>query len=257
MEAVAAEFGHVACFPGVATVQERRRGTMRVADVEVGDQLVGLGGSFSRVATFLHNNADVAEVFLEICYRRTVGGGGHLLVSPQHLVHARLRGRSSRDPSSQAWCDEDRGIDGLLRKPEIAWSWAPAENIRPHDELNDGNNSPLVVESVSRVCLQGVFAPLTATGELLVNGALCSCYAPPSAWMIPHMACHTAMLPVRLLDAARVVVERMSRVKDCKEPPLFSVEALWLLPLMPDTSLHPWASGLLRLATAMQPLQNA
>jgi len=227
MDAVAAQFGGPACFPGIATVQERRRGTIRVGDVEVGDELAVSGGSFSRVAAMLHDNANVTEVYLRVQY-----DGGSLLISPQHLVRARLHGQ----------CEED---------PVDDWSWTAAEDIRPQDELSGESGVPVIVQSIARICLVGAFAPLTGKGELLVDGVLCSSYAPPSAWRVPHSACHAVMLPVRLLDNARQAVENLTSSKDGKGP-LFSVDAVWLLPKLSDESLHPWASGLLRAAMATQ-----
>lgn len=263
MDAVASQFGGGVCFPGLATVQERRRGTIRVADVEVGDELAAAHGSFSRISALLHDNADVSEVYLQIRYEGLTGNSGALLVSPQHLVRTRLRsaaGTGSSDDRRAAGLSvkslvkfECLGslVEILNQRRKEGWTWSAAEDIRPHDELNDGNGLPVTVLSVSRVCLGGAFAPLTASGELLVNGVLCSCYAPPSAWMVPHSACHAAMVPVRLLDSARTVVESLS--EDDKGS-LFTVDAVWLLPPMPDASLHPWASGLLRAALATQSL---
>lgn len=268
LEAVDAQFssfGGGSCFPGAATVLERRRGTMRVADVEVGDELAVSSDSFSRVVALLHDNADITDVYLQIRYDVPGGDGGSLLVSPQHLVRARCHGRLADDSAEPGAVDTIiRSASPLvtlpclpswdLKKPgsKRKWMWIAAEDIRPDDELYDESGMTGVVRSTSRCCNLGAFAPLTASGELLVNGVLCSCYAPPSAWMVPHDACHASMWPVRLLDNARVAVESLTRVKDVHKESLFTVDAVWLLPRLPDSSLHPWASGMLRAAMATQ-----
>jgi len=266
--AVKAEFGRGMCFPALATVHECRRGIMRMADVEVGDEIMDSRGSFSQVVAMLHNNTAIAEVYLQIHYNTPDGHGRSLLISPQHLVRTRLHGRVSDDAAGAASTTASRirlpsivaideclkhGANGIFMKhrsrPE--WSWTPAEDIRQDDELVDEHGKPVSVRSVDRVCVAGAFAPLTASGQLLVNGVLCSCYAPPAAWTVPHSACHAAMLPVRLLENARSAVERLSSVKD-SDVPLFTVDAVWLLPRMEDATLHPWASGLLRMAICTQ-----
>lgn len=229
--AVAQEFGKRGlCFPGTASVQERRRGTIHIGDVRIGDELVGAGGEHSRVVALLHNKADTAEVYLQIHYRRRDTSSGRLTISPGHLVCSR---------------------QGACFDAEANWDWIPAENVRPGNELEDENGEPAVVESVNRACCLGAFAPMTAAGDLTVDGILCSCYAPPVELRLSHSSCHAAMLPLRLLDSTKLAVENWTRPKGSKEP-LLTVDALWLLPGMNDKSIHPWASGLLRTAIVAQ-----
>merc|ERR1712194_971349 len=105
--------------------------------------------------------------------------------------------------------------------------------------------APVVVNEVRRVMLQGAHAPLTASGNLLVDGILCSCYAPPAAWGLSHRLCHSSMMPLWFLDTMRSVVEGFTVLEELKDPVL-TVEALWLLPKCEGMSIHPYASGLLR-----------
>jgi len=220
--AVASEFGgRGLCFPGSATVQERRRGTILVGDVRIGDELIAAGGKHSRVVAFLHTKADTVEVYLKIHYRRTDGSEGCLAVSPAHLV--------------------------CVRKDGAEWDWVAAQDVRPGSDLEDERGKAALVQAVHRACGVGAFAPLTISGDLVVDGVLCSCYAPPAAWEVPHGACHASMAPLRLLDSTKIAVESFTHFKGAKDP-LLTVEALWLLPSMQDASIHPWASGLLRTA---------
>lgn len=233
--AVASHFTDALCFPIGATVSERCRGTIGIADVRVGDELAAEGGEPCRVVALLHANPVAMALYLQIRH-----AAGELCVSPHHLVRVRRRAVPFR---AAAGLGDTPGF----APPEDGWSWAAAQDVRPGDELVDGEGRSLAIEEMRRACLPGVFAPLTASGVLLVDGVLCSCYAPPAAWTVDHGACHTAMLPLRLLDALREVVERWSRPGRSKEP-LLTVEALWLLPRGRDLSVHPYASGLLRAA---------
>jgi len=153
MDAVAAQFGGGMCFPGSATVQERRRGTVCVADVEVGDELAVSSGSFSRVVGLLHDNADVTEVYLQIRYDGPGGEGGCLLVSAQHLVRARLRGRFAAGDSTKEACTDDLSSGWLMKKPvaKYEWTWTAAEDIRPQDDLTDQNGSNFNVMTFSNL----------------------------------------------------------------------------------------------------------
>lgn len=249
--AVASQFGGGACFPATATVQESRRGTIRMADVRVGDELVGKGGSFSRVIAHLHDCPKGVALYLRIKH-----ASGELLVSPQHLVYVRrhlaqLRNKTSASVGSNTGFCRQFGDSPNCAPSAYQWVWLPAQDIRSGDELEDMHGDPVTVQAVSRACLHGIYAPLTSDGLIIVNGILCSCYAPPTEWNVPHAACHVSMLPLRLLDSARTAVERWSKLSETKEP-LLTVEAMWLLPLSNDPTIHPWASGLLRSAQLTQ-----
>mmetsp|Transcript_20432 Transcript_20432/g.36522 ORF Transcript_20432/g.36522 Transcript_20432/m.36522 type:complete len:270 (+) Transcript_20432:3-812(+) len=233
------------CFPATATVQESRRGTIKMADVRVGDELVSQGGSLSRVIAHLHDCPKAVALYLRIKHT-----AGELLVSPQHLVHVRRhlaprRTEISSAAGSNAGCSRRLGDSPNGAPCARQWAWLPAQDIRSGDELEDMHGTSVTVQAASRACLHGIYAPLTADGMLIVDGILCSCYAPPTEWNVPHAACHVSMLPLRLLDSARTAVERWSKLGDSKEP-LLTVEAMWLLPLGSDPTIHPWASGLLR-----------
>uniref|UniRef100_A0A7S4QDF5 Hedgehog protein Hint domain-containing protein n=1 Tax=Alexandrium monilatum TaxID=311494 RepID=A0A7S4QDF5_9DINO len=254
----------VGCFPGLATVRERRRGVIRISTVGVGDELVGLDNAPSRVIALLHANADVLAEYLHLEH-----AGGELAISSRHLLRARCRRRGGRrhfdevqlremagaTPSSASRAVvHERGIP-----EDTAWEWVAAEAIRPGDQLQDAHGQPSAVRVVRRAEHRGAFAPLTADSAVLVDGVLCSCFAPPQVWPFPHATCHAAMLPLRLLDGLRLAAERWSRPGGGKEP-LLTVEALWLFPPGGDCTLHPYAAGLLgatEIAAALHRLWKA
>jgi hypothetical protein len=189
----------------------------------------------------LHSRACGCVLYLRI----RVESGKELHVSPQHLIRARRQqvwAPGELSPSNEPVGDTvPLGYENVEASPR----WLAAQDIRPGDELEDASSNPMVVCEIARACRQGAFAPLTANGTLLVDGFLCSCYAPPPAWAIPHELCHSAMMPLRALDNLRSVVEDWSRDDDTKVP-LLTAEAIWVLPQVGDPTIHPWASGLLR-----------
>merc|ERR1712008_77069 len=245
--AVDKHFGSTSvCFPSVATVWEKRRGQVTIDKISVGDEINAERGEPSRVIALLHNNPEQNASYLKVRYNE-----GELVVSPQHLVRARICPDLNVEGSSFA----SKYALGL------SWTWLPAEDLRPGDELEDGNGAAVRVEAVSWELLRGAHAPLTASGAMLVEGILCSCYAPPVAWCLPHQACHSAFVPLRVIDSLRNTVEQLSRPRGAKEP-LLTVEAMWMLPTPPagaglPRGLHPYAAALLLAAQTVQRITTA
>ena len=70
-----------------------------------------------------------------------------------------------------------------------------ASTVRVGDHLVSGRSGPTKVTSVTSRLETGVYSPLVATGTLLVDDLLASCYADWSS----HDLAHLATLPYRLL----------------------------------------------------------
>lgn len=228
--AVASHFsGGSSCFPANATVDERQKGRLRIRDVQVGDEIVVPGGDTSRVVALLHADPEIVALYLVIQY-----ASSQLVISPEHLLWVSAKAKS---PNEHA--------DGS------SWSWRAAQDVRVGDAMESSGGEPVTVQFVHRVCMRGAFAPLTESGQLLVNGIRCSCYSPPSVLRVRHELCHSAMMPLRALDAARVWLEQASKPGD-EDDPVLTLGAVWLLPKAGDPSLHPYAGGLLSLVAAAQ-----
>lgn len=222
-DANAEEGGGKMCFPASATVQESRRGRIYLANVHVGDEIISQGGAVSRVVALMHEDANVVAEYLTLEH-----DGGKLLISPQHLLFV------SHTNTTSGGSNE--------------WSWAAAEQVRPGDMVQNEDGEPLNVFSVKTERAKGMFAPLTVDGVMLVDGVLCSCYAPPTAWSVAtHTACHAAMLPFRILEVMRGITERASTTGDKASRPLLTVEPMWLLPRGQhcDKTMHPYCASLL------------
>eukprot|EP00928_Gymnodinium_smaydae_P008130 TRINITY_DN12940_c1_g2_i1.p1 TRINITY_DN12940_c1_g2~~TRINITY_DN12940_c1_g2_i1.p1 ORF type:complete len:429 (+),score=50.76 TRINITY_DN12940_c1_g2_i1:83-1369(+) len=248
--------GGMSCFPASAIVWERRRGGIPIEDVSCSDELAIGDGCFSPVLGMLHALPEESVLYVRIRY----GAVGSLTMTPQHLVRVRRRPRAPRasttemafpmsgDSLASASLESDNGVDA-----HTSWEWLAASAVLPGDELCDTQGAPVLVREVARLLAEGAYAPLTASGTLLVDGVLCSCYAPPTAWRFSHDVCHAAMAPLRVLDTLRRFVERATLV-DGSTNPILTMDALWLLPKYSDPSLHPWASGLLRCTVTARAL---
>jgi len=225
-----------ACFPASAFLQDRSRGTISIADVRVGDEVAQSQCGFTEVVALLHVDTYNTHIYIEVSH-----ACGKLYISPQHF----LRLRSHRAPvhdSAISVCQNRCAGKAANRRDK--WIWSRACDMRPGDELQDGKGETRTVHSLRRVCLVGAYAPLTQSGEILVDGVLCSCFAPPRHVAVPHELCHAAMLPLRVLYCMKTAMEQLSRFPGFTKP-IFTVDALWLLPKGKNKTLHPWPAGLL------------
>lgn len=205
------------CFPASALVMGRH-GPIRMEDLRLGDELECAQGDFSPVIAMLHRSPGTKMTYLRIQHDR-----GSLAVSSNHLLYL---------------CQP--GADG-------SWRWAPAADVRPGDLLQHAAEVAVVL-SVSVEVESGVFAPLTLCSTLLVDGVLCSCFAPPEELGLSHSLCHRALAPLRFWYYARRNLEASTTVRmgeNCQ--PILTLDACWLpLPTLRDGStLHPYADTLL------------
>ena len=146
------------CFPGSGRVWVRNQGEMEIADLHRGQEILTSTG-FSQVLGFLHREVQVSGVYIEICtesYSKITVSGEHVLFIETVAECARMN-----IPACLVRTGEHR----LLK-------------LSP-----DGSFVPVTVVGVTRgVVKTGIYAPLTETGDLVVDGFWCSCYATPVHW---------------------------------------------------------------------------
>lgn len=192
------------CFPGESMVQTRGRGLVPMATLEADEEVLAEGAAgvlaYESVLGFMHIVRAEEAPFLTVKHER-----GILRATAGHLVFV---------------------VDGHVRIDRPLGLLKPGDLLLAADSSN--LDSPMVLSRVtsihsSRTAL-GLYAPLTASGTVIVDGVVASIYATPSlAVQMPHAAAHAALLPVRLyhrfglgriiafgLDAA----ERWGFVKD-------------------------------------------
>lgn len=161
------------CFPAGASVVTPQ-GAKRMEDLRVGDtvRVMTTDGrlTWSQVCGWAHRDQQASAPYL-----RLTTSHRQLVVSGDHLV-ATIAGSSI--------------------------SFVPAKTIQPGHTLVECDNSTAEgsagvwgnrVVSVDAVHAQGVFAPLTLTGTVVVDGVAASCYAATKS----HTLAHAAMKPVR------------------------------------------------------------
>jgi len=197
------------CFPGDSSVVVRDRGSVRLADLQVGDAVLALdsrrpdargqqadtGGRwellFDTVITWIHRAPDAEGEVLRIRH-----DAGQVQLTASHFLFVRKPGREVAVPCR-------------------------AEEVRPGDRLLapwiDGSLAEPVVLSVDQVWKRGLYAPLVGCGTVFVDGTAASCYAlPENLHASPvfrhvsrladgrglHAAAHALFLPLRLLHSA-------------------------------------------------------
>ena len=175
------------CFPASASVRLESGVTRSMAELSVGDRVLTVDSDgrprYDTVITFIHRQPHLLTAFTALA---TVAGH-RLVATGDHLVF------TSRDQSAASFGDAAR--------PSFA------AHVQP------GNDSVYVsvagrlgvsmVTSVTMVMGRGVFAPLTRSGTIVVDGVAASCYALVSS----HGVAHASMAPLRLAASAGAPVD--------------------------------------------------
>jgi len=136
------------CFSGDMTVDVFGKGAKRMDELDVGDEVLSAHGTYTQVYSFGHLDADLLTEFVQIHTSKKQP----LEVTVDHLlyVYNDTTERERLIPAGQVT------IGDLLVTSEGA---APAR-----------------VQSVRMIQSQGIYAPFTSTGEIVVNGIVTSNY---------------------------------------------------------------------------------
>lgn len=165
------------CFPGSATVLAEDGHLLEMSHLSVGDRVLSVDRDgalqYNDVITFLHR-----DVTQRMTFQRVRTAEGHdLTLTPDHLIFTA------------------RKLGG-----ELDW-YAPTFAADVQDgsflyaaDATDAKPRVVRVVSVSTVVKEGVYAPLTSRGSVVVDGLVTSCYASFDSQSVAHMS----MLPVRL-----------------------------------------------------------
>eukprot|EP00435_Cladocopium_sp_Y103_P013138 s4081_g3.t1 len=180
------------CFPPFARVCERTAGELWISDVKVGHELKTSSG-WSMVIASLHSDAQGS--FQYFCLQTT--DGRSLSLTGDHLLR--------------------------LRRDDV-WHWRRAKDARIGDQLEDAEGNSAELVKMTCIPWQGAYAPLTLSGELLVDGWRCSCFAP--RWALPHDFCQAAFAPLR---AAVLAAQKIKTSQELEAPGVcLSLGSLWL-----------------------------
>jgi len=164
------------CFSSETTVQILGKGETAMKNLQIGDKVL-VGDNYEPIYGFAHLDKSKTTEFLQIYITEAHDSNNHgpLEVTGDHLI----------------WVNNQ---------------YAQAQSVKVGDTLRttDGEST---VSKISTVFRNGVYAPLTPSGSLLVNGIAVSSYAsvPKVANLLSnlpisyHTANHMALSPVRML----------------------------------------------------------
>lgn len=174
-----------ACFSEMDTVSVQGMGAVKMSKLQLGDKVLTTRG-YQTIYAFAHNDTTTRAQFLQI---HTVGGSKPVEVTENHLIFV---------------VDKVHPIRAV--------------SVRKGDVLK-GAQGALIVSKVERVERQGLYAPLTATGTIIVDGVVSSCYIAldhhstdylklttgVSVPLSHHFIAHTWLSPFRVVCAGLYV----------------------------------------------------
>jgi hypothetical protein len=160
------------CFPGDAQVQVHGMGLTPIANLRLGDRVLVSPSVYEPVLGFLHvlgAKPGVRSSFMTIRHEL-----GEFRASANHIIFV-VRGESVTDKVAAKLEVGDR-LSAARSSTIVGLRWESAES--------------------------GMYAPLTATGTIIVDGVLASTYGSSSISLpVPHSAAHVLFLPVRYLGS--------------------------------------------------------
>ena len=133
------------CFPGDVVVLVKHKGEVKMRDVGIGDLVLGMDGKYSPIIAFMHQDFQASSQYVRIYTNDT---STPLDISGHHFVY-----RHDQKPVLPAFLQTEDvllGADGM---------------------------KPLLIVKIETLLNKGVFAPLTASGTIAVNGIVSSNYA--------------------------------------------------------------------------------
>lgn len=178
-----------ACFPRDAQVWMANGERKAMSDLRSGDEVLDESGSTTTFVSWIKREHEAKLLTQRIEYQRQGSNDTeHITLSPNHHIYI-------RSPSTGA--------------KELTFAW----NVEVgHALFSSHGGSDLQVTRVSWEEEVGVYAPLTLSGSLIVDGALVSNYAefPPSDKALVHAAMAPLRAAFHVLPAS--VFERIAAV---------------------------------------------
>ncbi|KAH8310952.1 hypothetical protein KR044_003571 [Drosophila immigrans] len=163
------------CFTPESTAQLESGAQKPLSELAIGDRVLSMNSNgqavYSEVILFMDRNLEQLETFVQL----HTDGGAVLTVTPAHLI--------------TVWQPEQQQLSFVFadRVEELNF-------VLVHDA--SGQLRPQRVHRVSSVRRQGVVAPLTREGTIVVNSVAASCYAVISSQSLAHWG----FAPMRLLS---------------------------------------------------------
>ena len=149
------------CFSGHATVEVQGQGTTRMDELKIGDSILAVGGLYSTVYSFGHFEPSRATAFLQIFAEGMIQP---IEITPDHLLYMRS--------------NENDKVGSIVPAGHVKVGDFLVTAVQPEVSRAQG-----IVRSIRVVQRQGMYAPFTETGNLMVSGVAASSYlALPTVW---------------------------------------------------------------------------
>jgi len=163
------------CFAAHTTVVVQGLGSVRMDSLRAGQLVLGEGGEWTPVVSWMHREEGVESEFVKVTH-----ANGVITLSPDHMIWVR---------------------DSQNERHALA-----AMDLSIGDLLIDGEGETQEIFSLETVIDQeGYYAPLTSSGDIVVDGMLCSCFCaldlPPPFYRVSYSAAMIATLPQRRLPS--------------------------------------------------------
>lgn len=177
------------CFPGRSIVRTEEGLNKTLDNLNLGDRIAALDSTgsivYSEVIAFLDRSPYERRQFV----RLSTSSGRSLTLTPSHLVPVSLKSG---------------------RTTEFAAKVIVGDHILVHIGNNRSNEILRwdIVVSTSLVLDDGIFAPLTTEGTVIIDDVVASCYAVVDSQVVAHYA----FLPMRIWTNLKSGVNRIARI---------------------------------------------
>uniref|UniRef100_A0A4Y0BJK9 Hedgehog protein n=1 Tax=Anopheles funestus TaxID=62324 RepID=A0A4Y0BJK9_ANOFN len=172
------------CFTGDSTVLTDAGVHRKLSELHIGERVQAIDATgqtvFSEVLMFMDRDTHQRREFVTI----EADGGSLLKVTPAHLV---MVWRRERSETRYVFADRVREGDHILVHV-------------------DGTLEPRLVRRISATLSEGVYAPLTSEGTIVVDSIAASCYALIDSQTVAHLS----FLPYRIAEKVGAMFERSS-----------------------------------------------
>jgi hypothetical protein len=176
--------GGTTCFAASATVHVAGRGAVRIDSLREGDMVAdGSAAGFSPFVAYLHADAERSASFMAV---HVAGLPTPLLLTPEHLLFASTAADTTSAIAASA---SFSAVPLQAMRADAVGVGAYVGVVHANGTAQRG-----LVVAVERRVERGFVAPLTESGQLVVEGVLASCYADVTGHS--HDEAHTAMKPL-------------------------------------------------------------
>jgi len=176
-------FGACTCFAASSLVEVSGHGWVPITALKAGDMVRDSIASFSPFVTYLHVDVSYTTNFVAI----TAANGAQLRLTPDHFVFV---------------VDTNGRVDGVradsVQQGDRVFISGSTYNVSNTD-LAFGEMSEVV--QIEKVSEKGIVTPLTASGQIVVDGVVASCHADTFRDNFSHWTIHAVFQPLIALSA--------------------------------------------------------